>query len=55
MSNCEKCKFRAAYDRNPVSLLGKIWKWHLSWCPGWKSYLNSLSDERRVNILEKYA
>ena len=54
MRGCETCKLRAAYDRNPAGLLGKIWKWHIRWCPGWQSYLNSLADERRMDILEKY-
>jgi hypothetical protein len=24
MSNCENCKFRAKYDKNPRSILGRI-------------------------------
>ena len=54
MNNCEKCKFRAKYDLNPQSIMGRIWKWHTGWCPGWKSYVKSLPDERRTEILEKY-
>jgi hypothetical protein len=22
----------------PTSLLGRIWRWHTRWCPGWKAY-----------------
>ena len=55
MSNCEKCGFRAIYDKNPRSILGRIWKWHTGWCPGWKSYINSLPDEQRKIVLEKYS
>jgi len=55
MHNCEYCKFRARYDKNPASVLGKIWKWHTGWCPGWKSYLKSLPDERRLEVLQKYS
>lgn len=55
MHNCENCKFRGRYDKNPESVLGKIWKWHTGWCPGWKSYLGSLSDERRLEVLQKYS
>ncbi len=52
--NCEKCSFRAKYDNNSNSLLGKIWRWHISWCPGWKRYMGSLSDEKRQALLDKY-
>lgn len=54
MHNCETCKFRQKYDQNPESILGRIWKWHTGWCPGWKSYVNSLPDERRSAIIQKY-
>ena len=55
MSNCEACKFRARYDRNPRSLLGRLWKWHTGWCPGWKAYLKSLPEAERDRIKGKYA
>ena len=54
MRNCEKCKFRAHYDRNPRSILGRIWKWHIGWCPGWKSYLRSLPNETRQDLIGRY-
>jgi hypothetical protein len=54
MSNCEKCSFRARYDRNPNSILGRIWKWHIGWCPGWKSYLKSLPEEKRRKVAKQY-
>jgi hypothetical protein len=53
-SNCEKCGFRSRYDRNPRSILGRLWKWHASWCPGWKAYMRSLPDEERSRLAEKY-
>ncbi len=43
MNRCEACKFRARDDKNPQSMLGRIWKWHIGWCPGWKSYLEKIS------------
>ena len=52
--NCENCNFRAKYDNNPKSLLGRLWRWHAGWCPGWKSYMNSLSEEKRNSLAEKY-
>lgn len=54
MQRCENCKMRARYDKNPGSFLGRIWKWHIGWCPGWKSYLKSLPDEKRMQVVEKY-
>ena len=54
MKNCEKCRFRAIYDKNPGSILGRIWKWHIGWCPGWKSYVKSLSNEEREKLLKLY-
>ncbi len=55
MNNCENCKFSAIYDKNVRSILGRIWKWHISWCPGWKGYLKSLPDENRKKLREQYS
>lgn len=52
--NCETCKFRARYDNNPNSLLGRIWRWHAAWCPGWKKYMLSLRGEERRMLAAKY-
>jgi hypothetical protein len=54
VSNCEKCGFRARYDRNPGSILGRLWKWHAAWCPGWKAYMRSLTPDERSRLAEKY-
>ncbi len=54
-SNCAHCKWREKYDRNPRSVLGRIWRWHTGWCPGWKGYINSLPDEERQRIEVRYA
>ncbi len=52
--NCRNCFFRGKYDGNPGSLLGRLWRWHAGWCPGWKAYLNSLSENERNELTEKY-
>ena len=52
--NCANCGFRAKYDRNPKSFLGRIWRWHANWCPEWKKYMTTLSDEERLELAEKY-
>jgi hypothetical protein len=54
MKRCEKCWFRARYDNNPQSILGRIWKWHIGWCPGWKAYSKSLEYEGRKRLSERY-
>jgi hypothetical protein len=53
-SNCGNCAFRAKYDNNPKSFLGRIWRWHANWCPGWKTYMNSLGDADRMEVAKKY-
>ncbi len=52
--NCESCPIRAKYDNAPKSLIGKFWRWHIGLCPGWKSYIRSLDDERRQILKERY-
>jgi hypothetical protein len=34
--------------------LGRLWRWHAGWCPGWKSYMKSLPEEERRELAEKY-
>ncbi len=52
--NCETCKFRAKHDKNPRSLIGRIWRWHAGWCPGWRKYITSLPARERVALADKY-
>lgn len=52
--NCEKCAFRKKYDNKPKSLLGRIWRWHAGWCPGWKKYITSLPDTERIDLAKRY-
>lgn len=53
-SNCDKCKFRARYDNSPKSILGRLWRWHINFCPGWRSYMKSLPDEEKKTLAKKY-
>jgi protein-S-isoprenylcysteine O-methyltransferase Ste14 len=46
--HCSECRFRVKFDKNPKSILGRIWRWHATWCPGWKAYIQSLSAENRA-------
>ena len=51
---CEKCKLRKKFDQNPRSLIGRLWRWHIGWCPGWKSYMRSLPEQERDEIKQRY-
>jgi hypothetical protein len=51
---CTTCPLRARYDRNPGSLLGRLWRWHATWCPGWKKYLTYLPQSERDKLIKKY-
>ncbi len=53
-NNCEECKLRAKYDKNSKSLLSRFWRWHIGFCPGWKSYTESLDEEKRHKLRIKY-
>jgi len=52
--NCARCGFRARYDRNPKSLLGRLWRWHINFCPGWKRYFIALPPEEKAKLAEQY-
>jgi len=52
--NCEYCSVRTKYDSAPKSLIGRLWRWHIKFCPGWKKYMNSLDDEKKEILKEKY-
>jgi hypothetical protein len=53
-AKCEKCPWRVRYDHNPRSILGRLWRWHINWCPGWKSYMASLSDSEKNSLITLY-
>lgn len=42
-SKCANCAMRKNAEANPEKLMSKIWKWHTSWCPGWKAYQKELA------------
>ena len=51
---CANCRLRAKYDSKPKSLAGRFWRWHIGFCPGWKAYMASLSEEERQQYIQKY-
>ncbi len=52
---CATCPMRAKYDAKPKSLVGRFWRFHINFCPGWKGYMKSLSDAERAEIKAKYS
>ncbi len=53
--NCAICAFRAKYDNNPGSFTGRLWRWHINFCPGWKQFFISLSPEEKTKIADNYS
>ncbi|MDX9847190.1 MAG: hypothetical protein RBT74_09430 [Tenuifilaceae bacterium] len=52
--NCENCPMRVKYDAKPKSFAGRFWRWHINFCPGWKGYMSSFSEDERVSVAQKY-
>ena len=51
---CETCPMRGKYDRNPKSLAGRVWRWHINFCPSWKNYFTHQDEETKAALREKY-
>lgn len=51
---CERCSMRKKYDANPKSLMGRLWRWHINWCPGWKEYITFLPETEQQALAEQY-
>jgi hypothetical protein len=48
---CDECGLRKRSEEKPNSLLGRFWRWHINWCPGWKAYQAYLAEqETKVTI-----
>jgi hypothetical protein len=41
---CETCAMRKKAEANPKSLMARLWRWHTTWCPGWKAYQKHLAE-----------
>lgn len=42
--SCSNCMLRRRAEAKPNGWLAKLWRWHTSWCPGWKSYQKALAE-----------
>jgi hypothetical protein len=45
-SGCATCGLRARAEKSPDSWWAKLWRWHTTWCPGWKAYQRELAAEK---------
>lgn len=52
---CAECPIRAKYDEKPTSFTGRVWRWHINFCPGWKAYFKSLSPAEQDEIRTRYS
>jgi len=46
-ARCETCPIRARAERKPNSLIARLWRWHTTWCPGWKAYQKQLVTDNQ--------
>ncbi len=52
---CSGCPLRAVYDKKPKSFMARFWRWHINFCPGWKAYFLSLSEQEQTQLRERYS
>jgi len=36
---------KAKAEKDPKAVMSRIWKWHTTWCPGWKAYQKELAQQ----------
>lgn len=51
---CANCPMRAKFEKNPTSFVGRFWRWHINFCPGWKAYFTSLTLTEQQELRQKY-
>jgi hypothetical protein len=42
-ASCATCPMRLRAEEKPKSLIAMFWRWHTTWCPGWKAYQEELA------------
>jgi hypothetical protein len=47
---CETCVFRMRAEERPNSFSGRFWRWHTTWCPGWKAYQKALAENQIKDV-----
>jgi len=51
---CDECPLRAKYDKKPKSFIGRFWRWHINFCPGWKKYMSLLDEAEKIKVAQQY-
>ena len=46
---CARCGLRSRAEAKPDSIMARLWRWHTTWCPGWKSYQNLLAKQQEIS------
>lgn len=44
---CETCPMRKKAESNPKGFMSRLWRWHTTWCPGWKAYQSYLASTNK--------
>jgi len=44
---CEACALRHKAEANPKAFRARLWRWHTTWCPGWKAYQAHLAQQTK--------
>ncbi len=52
-SRCATCQMRLNAEKNPQSLISRLWRWHTGWCPGWKAYQVELAELAKQEATDK--
>lgn len=52
--NCNSCPMRAKHDKSPKSIIGRFWRWHINFCPGWKKYFKDMSPAEQDGVRKRY-
>jgi hypothetical protein len=34
--------------------MGRFWRWHIGFCPGWKAYFTNQDEQTKAALREKY-
>jgi hypothetical protein len=44
---CETCGLRQRAEASPNKWWARLWRWHTTWCPGWKAYQKHLAEQQQ--------
>lgn len=48
--SCANCALKAKAEAKPKSFIARLWRWHTTWCPGWKAYQAELAKQNRDEV-----